>query len=839
MKLLVFDGNSIINRAYYAIRGLSTKDGFATNGIYGFLKLYEKYFDLVKPDLVAVTFDLRAKTFRHQMYDAYKAQRKGMPDDLAAQMEPLKNILRAMNVCILEKEGYEADDIIGTLSAYASNKEYQCFIVSGDRDDFQLVNEYTTLLLPVTQKGGSETLTVTPQYIKEKYGLTPLQMIELKSIMGDTSDNIKGVSGIGEKGALDLILKFGSLDGVYENIDSELIKKGVREKMIADREMAYLSHKLAEICKSVPIEIDDEMLSVKDYDHQLLSELLLQYELSSLLKLLGVENTTAKEVKDYGQITTEEALEYCKNNGMYFTYEIENGAVSVNMFYQDGVAVIEDAMPLILDASFEKFTYDAKELYKLLLLNDAAPIKPYFDVMVAQYVVDSTLSSYSKQNILMRVLQQEMVNEASFVASMPQICQWQNDAIVERKQQQLLYEIEFPLTLVLADMERIGFKVDKERLGAYSRNLAEKISLLEQDIYEMAGEQFNINSPKQLGQILFEKLQLKPAKKTKSGYSTNADALAKVVNAHPIVSAVLEYRTYTKLKSTYCDGLLSLLDEQSKIHTSFQQTVTQTGRISSTEPNLQNIPVRTEIGRKLRAMFTASDDSMVLVDADYSQIELRVLAHIANDKNMLHGFEMGEDIHTATAARVFGVLPLEVTDEMRRAAKAVNFGIVYGISDFSLAQDIHVTKKEAAAYIESYFAEYSGVKKYMEDTIAFAKENGYVSTIFGRRRELPELSSSNYMIRSFGERVAMNTPIQGSAADIIKIAMINIYCRLKEEGLSAKLILQVHDELIIEAPVEEREIVSHLLGEEMERAANLKVRLLAEVHSGASWYDCK
>ncbi len=839
MKLLVFDGNSIINRAYYAIRGLSTKDGFATNGIYGFLKLYEKYFDLVKPDLVAVTFDLRAKTFRHQMYDGYKAQRKGMPDDLAAQMEPLKNILRAMNVCILEKEGYEADDIIGTLSAFASDKKYECFIVSGDRDDFQLVNEYTTLLLPVTQKGGSETVTVTPAYIKEKYGLTPLQMIELKSIMGDTSDNIKGVGGIGEKGALDLISRFGSLDGVYENIDSEFIKKGVREKLLADREMAYLSHKLAEICKNVPVEIDDEKLSVKEYDHQRLSELLLQYELSSLLKLLGVENTTVKDVKVYEQISMDEVLEYCKKNGMYFTYEIQDGAVSANIMYQDGVAVISDAMPLILDTSFKKITYDAKELYKLLLANDAAPTEPYFDVMVAQYVLDSTLSNYSKQSLVMRILQQEMANEASFVASLPQIYKWQTDAIEERKQQKLLYEIEFPLTLVLADMERVGFKVDKERLGEYSQNLSEKISLLENAIYEMAGERFNINSPKQLGQILFEKLQLKPAKKTKSGYSTNADALAKVVNAHPVVPAVLEYRTYTKLKSTYCDGLLSLLDEQSKIHTSFQQTVTQTGRISSTEPNLQNIPVRTEIGRELRAMFTASDDSMVLVDADYSQIELRVLAHIANDKNMLHGFEMGEDIHTATAARVFGVLPLEVTDEMRRAAKAVNFGIVYGISDFSLAQDIHVTKKEAAAYIKSYFAEYSGVKKYMDDTIAFAKENGYVGTIFGRRRELPELSSSNYMIRSFGERVAMNTPIQGSAADIIKIAMINIYRRLKEEKLSAKLILQVHDELIIEAPVEEREIVSHLLGEEMEHAANLKVRLLAEVHSGASWYDCK
>lgn len=838
MKLLVFDGNSIINRAYYAIRGLSTKDGFATNGIYGFLKLYQKYFETVQPDMVAVTFDLRAKTFRHEMYDAYKAQRKGMPDDLAAQMEPLKNILRAMNVCILEKEGYEADDIIGTLSAYASEKQYECFIVSGDRDDFQLVNEYTTLLLPITQKGGSETLQVTPAYIKEKFGLTPQQMIELKSIMGDTSDNIKGVAGIGEKGALDLIVKFGSLDGVYENIDSELIKKGTRDKLIADKEMAYLSRKLAQICKNVPIKINDDMLVVKEYDLSL-SDLLLQYELSSLIKVLGVDNFAKKEVNVYGEISLDEARRYCIKEGMYFTYEICGKSVAANISYQDGVAFIADALSLILDESICKVTYDAKNLYKFLQEMNAAPAQPYFDVMVAQYVLDSTLSNYSKQSLLMRILQMEMIDESSFVSSLPQIYQWQIKSVGEREQEKLLFEIEFPLTLVLADMERIGFMVDKQRLNEYSLKITQRLQELESTVYEMAGENFNINSPKQLGHILFEKLQLKPAKKTKSGFSTNADALEKVMNAHPIVPAVSEYRKYAKLKSTYCDGLLSLLDAESKIHTTFQQTVTQTGRISSTEPNLQNIPVRTEIGRELRGMFTASNESMILVDADYSQIELRVLAHIADDKNMLRAFEMGEDVHTATAARVFGVLPLEVTEDMRRAAKAVNFGIVYGISDFSLAQDIHVSKKEAAAYIESYFSEYSGVKRYLEETIAFAKEKGYVSTIFGRRRELPELSSSNYMIRSFGERVAMNTPIQGTAADIIKIAMVNIYRRLKEEGLTARLILQVHDELIIEAPLNERDRVSHFLGEEMEKAAKLKVRLLAEVHSGASWYDCK
>lgn len=839
MKLLVFDGNSMINRAYYAIRGLSTKDGFATNGIFGFLKLYEKYFDLVSPDMVAVTFDLRAKTFRHKMYDGYKAQRKGMPDDLAAQMEPLKEILRAMNVCILEKEGYEADDIIGTLSAYSTANGYECYIVSGDRDDFQLVSETTTLLLPVTQKGGSETLTVTPAYINEKYGLSPAQMIELKSIMGDSSDNIKGVSGIGEKGALDLIQKFGSLDGVYENIDSDQIKKGVREKLLADREMAYLSRRLAEICKEVPLEINEEMLSVRPYKQDELTALLLQYELSSLIKTLGVEPTHKAEIVEYPTLSAAQVKEYCLQNGLYFCYAMEDGKLVGKMAYKDGVCQIENLDEILTDDDILKVTYDAKSLYKYLISQNKEPKKLYFDVMVAQYVLDSTLSNYSKESIMMRVLQQEMQNDNEFIAALPQLYTAQSQKLEEREQEKLLYDIEFPLTLVLADMERIGFKVDRQRLIEYSKNISEEIATLERAIYELAGEQFNINSPKQLGHILFEVLQLKPAKKTKSGFSTNADALEKVKDAHPIVPAVLEYRKFSKLKSTYCDGLLSVMDDEDKIHSSFQQTVTQTGRISSTEPNLQNIPVKTDIGRQLRAMFIATDDQKILVDADYSQIELRVLAHIANDKNMLDGFAIGEDIHRATASRVFGVMPEEVTEQMRRAAKAVNFGIVYGISDFSLAQDIHVSKKEAAAYIDSYLNEYSGVKRYMSETVAFGKEYGYVSTLFGRRRELPELAASNFMVRSFGERVAMNTPIQGTAADIIKIAMVNIYRRLKAEGLAARLILQVHDELIIEAPLEEQKTVEKILGDEMENAAKLNVRLLAEVHSGASWYDCK
>ncbi len=840
MKLLVFDGNSIINRAYYAIRGLMTKDGFATNGIYGFLKLYEKYFDLVKPDLVAVTFDLRAKTFRHKMYDEYKAQRKGMPEDLAAQMEPLKSILRAMNVCILEKEGYEADDLIGTLAAFASKKQYECYIVSGDRDDFQLVNEYTTLLLPVTQKGSSETVTVTPRYIFDKYGLNPAQMIELKAIMGDTSDNIKGVPGIGEKGALDLILRFGSLDGVYENIDSDQIKKGVREKLIVGREMAYLSHKLAQICCEVPVDISEELLAVREADGKALSDLLLQYELTSLLKILGVSETVEKPiVKLYSDVSLDECAEYCRENGMYFTYSISENGIAGNVVYQDGICEFSDILPLLTDEWIRKITFDAKALYTYLLDRDMAPYEPYYDVMVAQYVLDSTMSGYGQKNVLNRVLQREAETDAEFTSAMPELYRWQQEKIEERGQRELLYNIEFPLTLVLADMERVGFKVDRQRLLEYSEKITKKTAELVCRIIELAGEEFNVNSPKQLGLILFEKLQLKPAKKTKSGYSTNVDALEKVAQAHPIVPMVLEYRKYAKLKSTYCDGLLNLLDDEQKIHTSFQQTVTHTGRISSTEPNLQNIPVRTDIGRELRAMFVASDEDKILVDADYSQIELRVLAHIANDENMLEGFRQGADIHTSTAARVFDVPIENVTESMRRAAKAVNFGIVYGISDFSLAQDIHVTKKEAKAYIENYLAEYSGVKRYMEETVAFGKEHGYVRTIFGRRRELPELSSSNFVMRSFGERVAMNTPIQGSAADIIKIAMVNIFNRMKNEGLAAKLILQVHDELIIEAPKSEMDVVCRLLSEEMENAAQLKVRLIADVHCGESWYDCK
>ena len=839
MKLLIFDGNSIINRAYYAIRGLTTKAGFATNGIFGFLKLYKKYFDMVRPDMVTVTFDLREKTFRHKMYDGYKAQRKGMPDDLAAQMEPLKDILRAMNVCILQMEGYEADDIIGTVSRYCEENGHECVIVSGDRDDYQLVSDQTTLLLPVTQKGDSEVVRVDPAYLLEKYGLTPHQMIDLKSIMGDSSDNIKGVPGIGEKGALELIRTFGTLDGVYENIESDQIKKGIRQKLLDGQQDARLSYQLAEICRTVPVDLNEDMLRIKDFDHPKLKDLLLQYELASVLKLLDVSMTKKEEVRIYDPVPADEIRSYCRENKMFFTYEIKEKGISGWVKYKDGVVFAEDLEDLLWDDTVEKVTFDAKPLYVYRLKSGAWIDRPFYDVMVAQYVLDSLMTHYTPESVLLRQLQVEYESREQFTGLMEKIFASQQQELHERKQQKLLFDIELPLTVVLADMERIGFKVDKEKLIAYSEMISEKIRSLEQEIYEQAGETFNILSPKQLGVILFEKLGLRPCKKTKSGYSTNVDALEKVKHLHPVVPLVLEYRKHTKLKSTYCDGLLALMDEECRVHTSFQQTVTHTGRISSTEPNLQNIPVRTELGRQLRAMFIASDGDHILADADYSQIELRVLAHIADDKNMQNAFAAGEDIHTATAAHVFGVPQLMVTPEMRRAAKAVNFGLVYGISDFSLAQDIHVTRKEAAAYIQSYFNEYSGIKAYMEGSVAFGKEHGYVETLFGRRRELPELSSSNYVTRSFGERVAMNTPIQGTAADIIKIAMVGLHRRLHAEGLRSRIILQVHDELILDVPAEEEIPVRRILEEEMVGAAKLKVRLVADVHCGASWYDCK
>ncbi len=817
-KLLVFDGNSIINRAFYAIHALTNKNGEPTNAVFGFLKLYFKYLEMSSPDMVAVAFDLRGGTFRNELYSEYKAGRHAMPDDLAVQFEPLKAILRAMNVKIYECKGFEADDIIGTLADYCTKNQMLCDIVSGDRDDFQLVNDFVRVIMPVTKKDGSDVEIYTPEKIVEKYGFGAERLIDLKAIMGDSSDNIKGVSGIGEKGAQSLILEFETLDNIYANIDSDKIKPAMRQKLIDGKDSAYLSKKLAEIVKNVPIEIGG--MDIQPFDTAALLPLLERYELTSIIKNLDLKQNK-KEIQPGDTIDAKKHRDWFLQNGLCFVYQ--NGEFVVKG--PNGVCPAVNVLPLLTDAQIEKITYAPKELYKVLL-NDNKDIQPFYDIEVAQYVIDPSRQVADTDSVF------------QLVDSLESIKTEQLETIEKNNQQKLLFEVEFPLTVCLADMERLGFTVDKSEIERYSKKLQNNIEQLEERIYFHAGEQFNINSPKQLGVVLFEKLMLPHGKKTKTGYSTGADILEKLRTKHPIVEDILEYRQYVKLKSTYCDGLLKLVTDQSKIHTSFKQTVTQTGRLSSAEPNLQNIPVRTTLGRELRAMFVPSGDN-ILIDADYSQIELRVLAHIANDSAMIGAFANDADIHTVTAASVFGVPTDFVTPEMRRAAKAVNFGIVYGISDFSLAQDINTTKAQAKKYIDSYLDLYSGVRRYMTDVVQKARQDGFTTTLLNRRRYLPELKASNFLTRSFGERAALNTPIQGTAADIIKIAMVNTRRALIENNLSAKLIMQVHDELIIEAPENEKDTVIQILTNEMENAMNLSVRLKADVLWGRSWYECK
>lgn len=837
MKLLVFDGNSIINRAFYAIKNLTASDGTPTNALFGFLKLYFKYFDMTKPDMTAVAFDVRAKTFRHRMYPEYKAQRHGMPEELACQLQPLKDILSAMNVKMYELEGYEADDIIGTLAQYCQERDYECDIVSGDRDDFQLISRKTRVIMPVTRGGMSEVEVYGVDEIEQKYGISPASIVDLKAIMGDSSDNIKGVPGIGEKGALDLIQKFRTLEGVYENIDSGSIKPAMAAKLRDGRQSALLSKQLAQIDRAVPIEISDEDMLVRKYDSSLIP-LLKKYDLTSIAKQLdaGSEDTSCVVTECAGSISAAEYRQKFSKSGLYFIMRGD----TMYALTERGVCTVDDPDILLTDQSIDKYTYKPKEIYRRLL-KMRSDIAPFYDAEVAQYVIDPSENGYAPERLLNGYCGITAAEDSfwlTFVANLPEITERQLETIKQRDQLRLLYDIEFPLTVVLADMENCGFYVDKTALENYSRKLEQEISRLETEIYTAAGGQFNINSPKQLGVVLFEKLGLKHGKKTKSGYSTSAQILEKLSGTHKIVDMILEYRKYVKLKSTYCDGLLKLIGPDGKIHTSFNQTVTQTGRISSAEPNLQNIPVRTELGRQLRAMFAACGDN-VLVDADYSQIELRVLAHIADDKKMLEAFERSEDIHTVTAASVFGVPQELVTPQMRRSAKAVNFGIVYGISDFSLAQDINTTRAQARKYIDSYLGLYSNVAAYMKEVVQAAYRDGYVKTLFNRRRYLPELKSSNFNIRSFGQRAAMNAPIQGTAADIIKIAMINTRRALINGGFEAKLILQVHDELIIEAPEHEKDRVCRLLSEQMENAVSLNVRLKADVEWGRTWYECK
>lgn len=864
-KLLILDSNSILNRAFYGVRYLSAKDGTPTNAIYGFLNILLKLIKEQEPDYICAAFDVKAPTFRHKQYEGYKAQRKPMPEGLAAQMPLAKDVLRAMGVTILEKEGYEADDIIGTVARLCEESEISCFIATGDKDDLQLASDKTKVILTVTKSGYNETIIYDDKAVKEKYHVTPTEFIDVKALMGDPSDNIPGVKGVGEKTAMSLIEKHHSIEYIYENIDGIGLKGAMLQKMKDGREMAFMSKELATINRNTPIEFNAEECVFDGFENNgELYEILKRLELNSIIKKLdlsGGDNVKENEdifkdfsyqVGDKNMINGDKVtvvLDFDGDNISSAAVGVGNNAVVLNE--QD------DIKELLEDDSIAKVMFDVKEA--IVKLNGRIDIKNIADdTAIAAYLVDPAKNEYTIEKLASEyfgtVIEKPEVKQLSLLddvetdrseylakcaVALGVLNERIGDKIKENGQEKLYQEVELPLVTVLAHLEINGFLVDDHQLKEFADKLGEKIDALTNEIYMLAGEEFNINSPKQLGVILFEKLELKPVKKTKTGYATNADVLEKLRDKHPIVNFIMEYRQLAKLKSTYCDGLRAVVNPNThRIHSVFTQTVTVTGRLSSTEPNLQNIPTRTELGREIRKMFVAKE-GYVLVDADYSQIELRVLAHIANDETMINAFRNNEDIHAVTASQVLGIPLEDVTKEQRSSAKAVNFGIVYGIGEFSLAQDLHISVKEAKAYIESYLEKYHGVRNYMESIKEQAKKDGYVKTMLNRIRYIPELKSPNYNIRQFGERVALNTPIQGTAADIIKLAMVRVDNRLINEGLKSKLILQVHDELIVEAHKDEVDKVKQILSEEMQSAMELNVPLKVDMSTGHSWYDAK
>ena len=835
MKLMILDGNSIINRAFYGIRALSTREGLFTNGIYGFLNILHKLMGEEHPDGVCVAFDLHGPTFRHLQYDGYKATRHGMPEELAMQMPVMKQVLTAMNIPIYECQGWEADDVIGTVSRICCSQGHPCVIVTGDRDSLQLVNQCVSVKLVTTKAGQTSTTLYDPEKFRADYGFDPIHLIDLKALMGDSSDNIPGVAGVGPKTATDLLLKYGTLDGIYQNLED--IKESVRKKLAADEEKARMSYDLATIRCDAPIDFRPEDALCKPVDKAALRNLFTKLEFFKLMDRYGLRETDPVPA---AEVRTVEVCHCLPAPGApcALAFGPEGQAAAA---WDGGVCPCraEDLQGL-WEGTGEKVCADWKSLRGSLLDRGWQPEGSVFDVSLAAYLLEPTQSDFTVPRLAAAYLDR-VVSETDPVGLAA--AAWDLRPVLAAKLEEVsmtpLYrDMELPLCEVLSDMERTGVSVDRMALMAFSAMLTRRIEAAQTAVWQLAGEEFNILSPKKLGEILFEKLGLPPVKKTKTGYSTNAEVLEKLRDKHPIVDGILEYRMLTKLSSTYAEGLLKVLDEEDRIHTTFQNMVTATGRLSSTEPNLQNIPVRRELGSEIRKMFVASP-GMVLVDADYSQIELRVLAHIAGDETMAQTFRRGGDIHTATAAQVFRVQPEQVSADMRRSAKAVNFGIVYGISPWSLSQDIGVTPEEAKAYMEAYFANYPGVRAYRKDIVAKARAQGFVSTIYGRRRAVPELASSNFNLRAFGERVALNTPIQGTAADIIKLAMIRVHHRLKAERLQARLILQVHDELIVECPPAEAGKVRKILEEEMSRAAELSVPLSVEAKQGASWYEAK
>ena len=861
MKLLALDGNSIVNRAFYGIKVLTTKNGEFTNGIVGFLNILEKLKEETQPDAVAIAFDLRAPTFRHKMYAGYKAQRKGMPPELAAQMPLLKELLGYLGYRIVTCEGWEADDILGTFAKVCEDTGHTCMIATGDRDSLQLVSDKTTVRLATTKFGQSAVTLYDTDMIRETYGVSPKQLIDIKAIQGDTSDNIPGVAGIGEKGAGELIRKFGSLQYIYDNLDTLDIKPGMKSKLEASKDNAFLSYDLGTIRCCAPIDTEIEDYIPTAGDPQAAAALMTRLELFKLMERLHISAeaapAAAEEAAPVELLPVHEyadgaaILAQCEDMGeAYFVPVFADGTLEKLYLCGDFAGGREVAVVPAKDAfvkaffgskCIKKYTLALKTLHRAALKLGARLENPAMDIELAAYLLNPSASDYSvlrlaaEYDVPVGAYEDENARAA---AVLPALCDVLQRQIDEKGQHELLETIELPLALVLGEMEESGFLVDREAIRSYGEQLGEMTETLRREIYEDVGYEFNINSPAQLGDALFVKLGLPHGKKTKTGYSTNAEVLEGLRDVHPAVDKILRYRTVAKLKSTYCEGLLKVIAADGRIHSSFNQTETRTGRISSTEPNLQNIPVRTAIGREFRRFFIAPEDH-VLVDADYSQIELRVLAHVANDAQMIGDFREGRDIHTSTAARVFDMPEELVTPQMRSRAKAVNFGIVYGIGAFSLAKDIGVTRREADDYIHDYLRNYKGVADYMERVVEEAKKNGYVETLFGRRRYLPELKSSNFNMRAFGERVARNMPIQGAAADIIKIAMIRVRNRLLAEKLEARLILQVHDELIVECPKAEAEQVKTILAEEMANAVSLSVPMIAEAESGESWYQAK
>ena len=903
-KFLIIDGNSIMNRAFYGIKILSTKDGTYTNAVYGFLNIYYMMLEKLNPNYVAVTFDLSKPTFRHEMFSEYKAGRRSMPDELRPQMPLIKDVLRAMNVPILEIEGYEADDILGTVAKNNSKQNIKTFILTGDRDSFQLIDENTSIVMPSTKMGKTEYTIYDPEKLFETYNISPKQVIDMKALMGDKSDNIPGVPLIGEKTANSLLESYSTLDNIYDNIDTIQVSENLRTRLKDNKDTAYLSYKLATINTDVPINCNCDLFSLKEVNLPEISQLFTRLEFKKFLekyvksedaKYLETESTTKfyknlQNTKFYILNEAKQLEQILLNNkeNIVFTYIDEKFAYNklrnkLMIYFNSDIYVIEltpsvlkDALKAFCESNNDKIGYNTKKILKLYFDQGYTnPIGFKNDIMISYYLLNAIDNNYSITNIvynLLDVVFPELEIESKKKVTQTSLFDMLDAPIVEEKLElndvdkkyiytylygikeanKLLNEnleksglsdlynnIEIPLIETLANIESNGMYLDVEKLKNFGTYLDENIQELIKKIYSLAGEEFNINSPTQLGHILFEKLGLPCLKKTKTSYSTDKEVLEAIETKHEIIPYILEYRTLSKLKSTYADGLISVVDENGRIHTTFMQALTATGRLSSVEPNLQNIPVKTEVGSKIRECFTSSSTNTKLIDADYSQIELRVLAHIADDTNMIKAFVDDVDVHSVTASQVFKVPLDEVTKELRSKAKAVNFGIVYGISDYGLAKNINSSKAEAKEYITNYLNHYIGIAKFMKDSVKFGETEGYVKTLFGRIRNIPELKSSNYNTRGFGERIAMNMPIQGSAADIMKIAMNTLYTKFKENNLKSKIVMQVHDELIVEANVDEIEQVKEYMIDSMENAAQLKVPLAIDINVGNSWFEAK